>query len=328
MNKFRKSKLASAMLCTLLLGGNASAMQKDVSEGISSDKLKDNLLKGQTENKELENKKPGDSSDPLLKYALYFLGIVKLADEGVGFAQAKNYIVNTKFSPLGKSSLYKFAMAKYYEAKTIGTMRNLVAESHKNAEGIGRVFDGINKFLTKYSHAIKKVLGKDNIFDVTYGKGVDIKIIFNDIKANFDFESLSNYVKAVLGVSVEECDKILVNVNQDNKYIAFVKDNVCLNLTKDNEGIICFNLCGMKNNLPDQEWPSSLTLDNRYSMTSPYVLHILGIKYVGGGDFGCYFCDKILSDIYGYIIKFQNDASKLFPDLFPKPVKVIQKFDD
>ena len=69
MSKFRKGRLASAMLCTLLLGGNASAMQKDVSKGISKiDKLKDNLSKGQTKDKELENRKPDDSGNKLLEY--------------------------------------------------------------------------------------------------------------------------------------------------------------------------------------------------------------------------------------------------------------------
>ena len=116
MSKFRKGRLASAMLCTLLFGGNASAMQKDVSKGISKiDKLKDNLSKGQTKDKELENRKPDDSGNKLLEYFLYCLGglagVAKLADEGVGIAEAKDYIdyyKSQKLSPLGKLSLYKF----------------------------------------------------------------------------------------------------------------------------------------------------------------------------------------------------------------------------
>ena len=314
MSKFRKGRLASAMLCTLLFGGNASAMQKDVSKGISK---KDNLSKGQTKDKESENRKPDDSSNPLLKYVLYVLGFGKLADEGVGIAEAKDYIdyyKSQKLSPLGKLSLYKFAMAKYYKTKTIGTMRNLVAESYKNAEGIKQVFDGITGFLIQYEFE-----GKDGIFNVTCSDdSFDIKAICDSIEANFDFGSLSNYVKAVLGVSVEQCDKILVNLNQNNKYIAFVKDNVCLNLTKY-RGEFRFMLCTVKNNSPEN-CGYLLCLDNCY-VAKRYLLHILGME-----DKSTYsFYDRIFGRVYGEFYRCQNEADKVFPELFKKELKLIKE---
>ena len=322
MSKFRKGRLASAMLCTLLLGGNASAMQKDVSKGISSYKLKDNLSKGQTKDKDLENRKPGDSDNKLLEGVLYVLVGVKLADEGVGFAQAKDYIGNKKLSPLGKLSLCKFAMTKYCETKTIGTMRNLVAESRKNAEGIKKFFDGvINKVSELKDNKNGCVKVRENIFDISLAAAgkqyLNIKEICRDAgliegKDPAIPEYLEKYVKAVLGVSVEQCDKILVNVNQNNKYIAFVKDDVCLNLT-EGKGKIRFTLCEMRNGWPEGWYGYSLYLDSCYSVTILYMGHILGIKNVG--DLYSFY-DLIFSRLYLEFNRCGNKADKVFPELF------------
>ena len=317
MSKFRKSRLSSAMLCTLLFGGNAAgAIKKDMSKVISKNDLS-------TKDKELENRKPDDSGNKFLKYALYFLGLGKLADEGVGFAEAKDYIdfaKSRKLSPLGKLSIYKNLVARSYKTKTIETMRNLVAESYKNAEGIKQVFDGITEFLTQHPQGTKKVEGRDNVFDVTCGgKDVDIKGIFDNIETDLVFESLSNYVKAVLGVSVEQCDKILVNLNQNNKYIAFVKDNVCLNLTKDKEKIR-FMLCTVKNNSPESWEDYSLHLDSCYSVTRRYMFNILGIKNVDGYSFYGLTFDWL----YGKFYQCKNKADAIFPDLFSKKEELIE----
>ena len=201
-------------------------------------------------------------------------------------------------------------------------MRNLVAESYKNAEGIKQVFDGITEFLTQHPQDTKKVEGEDNVFDVTCSdEGVDIKKIFDYIYTNPDlvFVPLSDYLKAVLGVSVEQCDKIFVNLNPYiRNYIAFVKDNVCLKLMKHEEKIR-FMLCS---NSPAEIWESySLCLDSCYSVTRRYMLNILGIKDVGGYRF----YDRIFARFYNEFDRCQNEADKVFPELLKKELKLIEE---
>ena len=356
MSKFRKIKLASAMLCTLLFGGNAGAMQKDVSKGISSDKLKDNLLKGQTENKELENRKPGDSSNPLLKYVLYVLGFSKLADEGVGVAEVKEYIEHRKHSPLGKLSIYKNLVARSYREKTIETMRNLVAESYKNAENIKNFFDKVVDFVFKFrkKNNFVKVENRENLFDIKVqysesNSGLDLYLDIRQICVNVglvDFGVIKvpayveEYVKAVSGVFVDGCDKILVNVCNDEqyRYIAFVTDNICLKLSPWGKGLK-FCLTGISEQLGFDHEDYELDLyegNNCYAITLPYMEKILGVKHdknyiniKSNSDkisnysfYGQIFCD-LLS--YWKDNPKLESPSKIFPDLFEKELKIINK---
>ena len=350
MSKFRKGRLASAMLCTLLFGGNASAMQKDVSKGISKiDKLKDNLSKGQTKDKELENRKPDDSGNKLLEYFLYCLGglagVAKLADEGVGVAQAKNYIENEKLSPLGELSLCKFAMAKYYKTKTIGTMRNLVAESNKNKYKIHKFFNEVTKEVCEIKdneNGCAKVEGKKNLFDISLAVAGDnylnIKYICRNAGLTEDKnpaipEYVEEYVKAVLGVSVEQCDRILVNVCDDKlcRHIAFVKGNVCLRLRPFGSDTLEFCLTCLNKELGFVGDDYALDLyDNSYcySVALPYMERILGVKrdknYIGilnGYNVGRYsFYGQIFHDLYDYWknmnCNFDGSVRRIFPDLF------------
>lgn len=348
MSKFRKIKLASAMLCTLLFGGNASAMQKDVSKGISKiDKLKDNLSKGQTKDKELENRKPDDSSNPLLKYVWYVLGGVKLADEGVGVAEAKEYIKNKKFSPLGKLSIYKDLVARSYRAKTVETMRKLVGESNKNKYKIHKFFDKVNKKvydIRNNEYGCFKV--KENLFDIslaaTEKKYLNINDICRDAGLTKDLAIpgyVEEYVKAVLGVPVEECNKILVNVNQNNKYIAFVKGNVCLKLADSkSEHKSHFTLCGISDEFVFDSGDYELDLDYSnycFKITLPYMERILGVKHdenyidisTNGNKVKSYsFYGQIFHDLFDDWKggKFEGSVGKIFPDVFPKKEEEIQ----
>ena len=352
MNKFRKIKLASAMLCTLLFGGNAGAMQKYVSKGISSDKLKDDLLKGQTENKELENRKPGDSDNKLLEYILCVLVGVKLADEGVGAAEAKEYIEHRELSPLGKLSIYKNLVARSYRAKTIGTMRNLVDKSRKNAENIEKFSNGVISNVAKVKNnknGCAKV--RNNLFDISLAAAgnnyLDIKsVCYNAGLTKNDKpeipEYVEEYVKAVLGVSVEQCDKILVELNKYNRYIAFVRGNICLKLSLSDGGI-GFLLTGISEQLDFDDGDYELDLyegNNCYAISLPYMEKILGVKHdehyinIKGNT------DKINNySFYGQIFRdlfndwkgntpsgkeFMGQADKIFPDLFPKKEELIE----
>ena len=343
MSKFRKGRLASAMLCTLLLGGNAGAIKKDMSKTISKNDLS-------TKDKELENRKSDDSGNKLLEYFLYCLGglagVAKLADEGVGIAEAKDYIdyyKSQKLSPLGKLSLYKFAMAKYYKTKTIGTMRNLVAESNKNKCKIHNFFNKVTEkvYEIKYNkHGCFRV--KENLFDISLAVAGDnylnIKYICRDAGLTEDKnpaipEYVEEYVKAVLGVSVEQCDRILVNVCDDKLYrhIAFVKGNVCLRLRPfglSDKLEFCLTCLNKELGFVGDDYALDL-YDNSYcySVALPYMERILGVKrdknYIGilNGEVGRYsFYGQIFHDLYDYW-KGMNDhydgsVRQIFPDLF------------
>ena len=290
MSKFRKSKLASAMLCTLLFGGNAAgAVKKDMSKVISKNDLS-------TKDKELENRKLDDSGNKFLKYALYVLGLAKLADEGVGIAEANEYIKNEKLYPLGKLSIYKNLVARSYRAKTIGTMRKLVDGSNKHKQDIQNFFDKVTKKvydIKDNGNGCAKVEGKGNLFDISLaaaGKNyLDIKYICRDaglLTENNDPaipEYVEEYVKAVLRVSVEDCDRILVNVcgSEQYRYIAFVKGNACLKLSHFNNGLdFCLTEVNAKLNFDHDDFKLSLEKgDYGYSITLPYMEHILGVKH-------------------------------------------------
>ena len=358
MSELRKSKLALAMLCTLLFGGNAGAIEKDMSKTISKNDLS-------TKDKELENRKLDDSGNKFLKYALYFLGLGKLVDEGVGIAEANEYIKNEKLYPLGKLSIYKNLVARSYRAKTIETMRKLVGESNKNNERIQNFFNNVVELSKGYKsgdiiHTQKINEEKDNVFDIglKFGKfgiydenNLDIKYIF---KGGHGYEKLNDegipefieeYVKAVLGVSVEDCDKILVSTNENNKYIAFVKGNVCLKLAYSGlEKRMHFILCGISDQLSFDNGGCSLDLDYGgycFEITLPYMECVLGMKhdknYINIIDNN----DKVNSySFYGQIfrdlfndwkgdtpsgIEFMGQADKIFPDLFEKEFKLIKE---
>lgn len=133
-------------------------------------------------------------------------------------------------------------------------------------------------------------------------------------------------MKAVLGVSVEQCDKILVNSNQNNKYIAFVKDNVCLKLTEDEEDEeaekkIRFMLCTVKNNSPESWGDYSLCLDSCYSVTQRYMFNILGIKDVGMHSF----YDLIFARCYSEFYLCNNEAYNVFPKLFKEKNEIKEE---
>ena len=350
MSKFRKSRVASAMLCTLLFGGNASAVQKDMSKVISKNDLS-------TKGKELENRKPDDSGNPLLKYFLYFLegaaSVAKLADEGVGIAEANEYIKNEKLYPLGKLSIYKNLVARSYRAKTIETMRKLVDGSNKHKQDIQNFFDKVTKGVSEIKdNKDGCVKVKENLFDISLAaageKYLSIQEICRGVGLTEDKslaipEYVEEYVKAVLGVSVEDCDKILVSLVGDKQYhyIAFVKDNVCLKLSPLNDKLD-FCLTGVNKNLifDHDDFRLSLHEDGYgYSITLPYMEHILGVKHdedyrtiKDNGDKGSYsFYGRVFRDLsedwVGMYSKPLGFASKVFPDLFPKPVKVVQKID-
>ncbi len=349
MSKFRKIKLASAMLCTLLFGGNAGAMKEDVSEGIS----KNYLFENQKENKKLENRKSGDSDNKLLKYAYYVLGLGKLADEGVGVAQAKSYIGNKKLSPLGKLSIYKNLMARSYRAKTIETMKKLVGESHEKKAGIENFFWKVLAYCGKHYMAFKSI--KLGIFDVGvhFEEYLDINEICRRVSIGGEGvpQRVKEYVKAVLGVSVEECDKILVSLVGGEKYyyIAFVKGNVCLKLSPFNESLE-FRLSGINEDLVFDSDNYKLDLydvGDCYIITLPYMERILGVKHddnyfkkVEPGPDDVAEANKLSYSFYGQIFrdleedwkgntpsgkKFAGNASKIFPGLFEKKLEIIDE---
>ena len=254
-------------------------------------------------------------------------------------------IENEKLSPLGELSLCKFAMAKYYKTKTIGTMRNLVAESNKNKYKIRKFFNEVTKEVCEIKdneNGCAKVEGKKNLFDISLTAAgndyLDIKYICRNAGLTEDKnpaipEYVEEYVKAVLGVSVEQCDRILVNVCDDKlcRHIAFVKGNVCLRLRPFGSDTLEFCLTCLNKELGFVGDDYALDLyDNSYcySVALPYMERILGVKrdknYIGilnGYNVGRYsFYGQIFHDLYDYWknmnYNFDGSVRRIFPDLF------------